>query len=183
MDSWICVECSKKFDIVPIFDTEEYEIKGKKILIDAEKAICPCCGRALVNNAADDRNLEKAYRKYREEEHLLMPEEIKKIRQKYGITQVGFSRILGFGDKTIARYENGALQDAAPNNLILLMKNENNFIGLWKERKSLLDPKERKNVEDFIFAKYPTVKIDWHTVLGYCSSTMTPYRIKGVNLT
>ena len=42
MDSWICVECSKKFDIVPVFEPEEYEVKGKKVVIKAEKAKCPC---------------------------------------------------------------------------------------------------------------------------------------------
>ena len=31
MDSWICIDCSKKFDIAPVFEPEEYEIKGKKI--------------------------------------------------------------------------------------------------------------------------------------------------------
>ena len=51
MDSWICVECSKKFDIVPVFEPEEYEVKGKKVVIKAEKAKCPCCGEPLVNNA------------------------------------------------------------------------------------------------------------------------------------
>lgn len=70
-----------------------------------------------------------------------MPEEIKQIRQQYGITQVDFSRVLGFGDKTIARYENGALQDTAPNNLILLMKNEKNFIELWEKRKICSTPR------------------------------------------
>ena len=159
MDSWICVECSKKFDIVPVFEPEEYEVKGKKVVIKAEKAKCPCCGEPLVNNAADSRNFEKAYREYRKEENLLMPEEIKQIRQQYGITQVDFSRVLGFGDKTIARYENGALQDTAPNNLILLMQ----------------------NVERTLSSKYPTVKIDWNAVFNY-NSLDTLYKVKGVNL-
>lgn len=99
----------------------------------------------------------------------LMPGDIKQIRQQYGITQVGFSRVLGFGDKTIARYENGALQDTAPNNLILLMKNEKNFIELWEKRKNLLDPKDVQNVERTLSSKYPTVKIDWNAVFNYNS--------------
>lgn len=110
-----------------------------------------------------------------------MPEEIKQIRQQYGITQVGFSRVLGFGDKTIARYENGALQDTAPNNLILLMKNEKNFIELWEKRKDLLDPKDVQNVERTLSSKYPTVKIDWNAVFNY-NSLDTLYKVKGVNL-
>lgn len=183
MDSWICLDCSRKFDIEPFFESEEYDIKGKKIVISAEKAKCPCCGEYLINNQADDRNLKKAYQAYRKEEHLLMPDEIKQIRQQYGITQVGFSRILGFGDKTIARYENSSLQDTAPNNLILLMKNENNFIELWKKRKHLIDPKEVQNVEAILSSKYPTVKVDWHAAFSYYyNRAEIAYNVKGVNL-
>ena len=186
MDSWICIDCSKKFDIAPVFEPEEYEIKGKKIVIKAEKANCPCCGESLVNNAADSRNFEKVYRAYRKEENLLMPEEIKQIRLQYGITQVGFSKILGFRDKTIARYENGALQDTAPNNLILLMKDEKNFIKLWNARKNLLDPKDIQNVEKTLSSKYPTVRFDWRAAFNYYNTRYNtldmPYEVKGVNL-
>lgn len=114
-----------------------------------------------------------------------MPEEIKQIRLQYGITQVGFSKILGFGDKTIARYENGALQDTAPNNLILLMKDEKNFIKLWNARKNLLDPKDIQNVEKTLSSKYPTVRFDWRAAFNYYNTRYNtldmPYEVKGVN--
>ena len=66
----------------------------------------------------DDDNLRKAYAEYRTRHGLLQPHEIKAIREKYGISQVNFARIIGVEDKTITRYENGSLQDEAINNLI-----------------------------------------------------------------
>lgn len=36
-----------------------------------------------------------------------MPEEIKKIREQYGLSQRSFAKLLNWGDKTICRYENG----------------------------------------------------------------------------
>lgn len=147
MEKWICLDCLKEFEQEPTFETEEYVVKGKKVVIKALKAKCPCCGEYMVNDKITDANLTKAYDAYRKEEHLLFPKEIKKIRQSYGITQVGFSRILGFGDKTIARYENGALQDVAPNNLILLMEKKENFLKLWNMRKDKLDKKDVEAVE------------------------------------
>ena len=75
----------------------------------------------------DDKNLVKAFRIYREKHNLLQPEEIKNIREKYGLTQMAFAQILGLGDKTIARYEAGSIQDAAPNTLISLSRYPNVF--------------------------------------------------------
>lgn len=185
MKKWICLNCLKEFELEPIYETEEYEIKGKKIVITAQKAKCPCCGDYLVNDDATDANLQAAYNTFRREEKLLFPDEIKAIRQKYGITQVGFSRILGFGDKTISRYENGALQDIAPNNLILLMKKQENFITLWEKRKYKLDQREIEAVEKKIgyqalspiwvsvpfFRNYPFAGLEPHEykIGGMCS--------------
>lgn len=52
----------------------------------------------------------------------MQPEEIKAIREKYALTQTAFAKILGLGEKTIARYETGSLQDMAQNNLIELAR-------------------------------------------------------------
>lgn len=147
MGKWTCLECLKEFDLEPRYEHEEYIVKGKKVVITALKATCPCCGESLVNDEIENANLNAAYNTYRKEENLLTADEIREIRQKYGITQVGFSKILGFGEKTIARYENGALQDVAPNNLILLMKDRKNFMELWNNRKHLLSESEIEKVE------------------------------------
>ena len=147
MAKWICLNCLKEHELNPIYENEEYIIKGKKVVITALKAKCPCCGEYMENDDITESNLQSAYTTYRQEEKLLSPDEIKKIRKKYGATQVAFSIILGVGDKTIARYEGGALQDAAPNNLIVLMKNRENFIKLWQLNKSKLDPKENEAIE------------------------------------
>lgn len=63
-----------------------------------------------------------AFAIYRQRHGLLQPEEIRRIREKYGLSQVAFAKVLGLGNKTVARYENGSIADMAQNNLIELMK-------------------------------------------------------------
>lgn len=94
----------------------------------------------------DDNNLRNAYDKYRLNKGLLLPSEIKEIREKYGVSQTAFAKILGLGEKTIARYENGSIQDEAPNNLIRLAANENNFIELYEHNKGKLTAEEIRQV-------------------------------------
>jgi putative zinc finger/helix-turn-helix YgiT family protein len=108
-------------------EMETYPVKGEAITIEANVTYCNVCGEQIWDQELDDENLVKAFRLYREKNNLLQPEEIKNIREKYGLSQMAFAQILGLGDKTIARYETGSLQDAAPNTLISLSKYPNVF--------------------------------------------------------
>ena len=69
----------------------------------------------------------KAYNEYRRRHKLLQPEEIKEIREQYGLSQRSFAKILNWGDKTVHRYENGSLQDKAHNSLLLFLRNPENM--------------------------------------------------------
>src|SRR5262249_52158615 len=69
---------------------------------------------------------------------LLQPEEIRFIREQYGVGQRAFSRILGWGEVTLHRYENGALQDEAHNNELLLVRDPRNFQVLLERNKHKL---------------------------------------------
>jgi len=115
-----CPVCKKDQDYEIRKETETYPVKNEPVTIEANVTYCSVCGEKIWNQEIDDVNLKAAFRIYREKHGLLQPEEIKRIRDKYALSQVAFAQILGLGEKTIARYEAGSLQDSAPNNLILL---------------------------------------------------------------
>ncbi len=123
----LCPTCMKERDYEIRKETETYPVKGESITIEANVTYCNVCGEQIWNQEADDGNIMAAFRVFREKHHLLQPEEIKRIREKYDLTQVAFAQILGLGEKTIARYETGSLQDAAPNTLIRLAKDPDVF--------------------------------------------------------
>lgn len=129
-----CGHCDAEREVRLEQRQEEYPVKGFPIKVDATVNVCMECGHPVWDSELDDKNLKKAFRIYRQRNNLLMPEEIKQIRQQYGLSQVDFARVLGLGDKTIARYENGSIQDEAQNNLILLMKEPENFQLLLQRR-------------------------------------------------
>jgi len=133
-----CTVCDSEQEVVLIQKAETYPVKGEDVSINATVCVCPKCGNELWNEDIDDENLRSAYRVYRERHALLQPEEIKKIRLMYGLSQTAFSRVLGLGDKTIARYENGSIQDSAQNNLIDLMRNPRNMEELFSRNKDKL---------------------------------------------
>lgn len=125
---------------------EVYPVKGEDVAITANVCTCECCGNDIWNEELDADNLLRAFDVYRKRHGLLSAAEIREIRNRYGLSQTAFARILGFGDKTITRYENGSIQDAAQNNLIELMKDENNF------RQLLEKNQDKISVQDYVSA-------------------------------
>lgn len=115
-----CVSCREDRNYEMRKERETYPVKGEPITIEANVTYCNVCGEKIWNQELDDENIITAFRVYRDKYRLLQPEEIKNIREKYDLTQVAFAQILGLGDKTIAQYETGSIQDAAPNTLISL---------------------------------------------------------------
>ena len=132
-----CPVCGNEQEVKPVKKEETYSVKGEQITIQATVCTCAQCGEELMSFEYDDDNLRKAYAEYRTRYGMLQPHEIKTIREKYGISQVNFARIIGVGDKTIARYENGSLQDEAINNLIMLAGDPKNFAQLLDKNEHL----------------------------------------------
>lgn len=122
--------------------TETYFVKGEEITIKARVRFCEDCGEDIWDDELDAENLLTAYAEYRQKHALLQPDEIRKIREKYSLSQVAFARVLGLGDKTIARYENGSIADMAQNNLILLVQQPHNFKKLLEMNKTRISQDE-----------------------------------------
>ena len=125
-----CEKCAQMVDVQTEKREEVINVKGTPVVIDATVCRCSDCCDDLWDDAIDKQNLIDAYNEYRKEKNLLTPDDIKGIRSGYGLPQGLFAKILGLGEKTITRYENGSLQDEGPNNLILLAQNRNNLVQL-----------------------------------------------------
>ncbi len=122
-----CPHCMAETDVHVISRFESINIKGTDIGVSAQVYVCDACGEDVWDDELDEKTLVSAYDEYRRMNNLLLPNEIKAIRESYGVSQSRFAQILGLGEKTITRYENGSLQDRAYNNLILLVKDYRNF--------------------------------------------------------
>src|SRR5574344_1494012 len=82
----------------------------------------------LVNEIGDeifDRQIEidndiKLYDLYKKQTNLLTSKDIKIIRNKYMLTQKDFSLIIGLGEISIHRFENGSIQIEGVDSIIRL---------------------------------------------------------------
>ncbi len=135
--------------VTPVLSTRKENItfKGEVFSIDAVVASCGTCGEEFLTAQSHDANLRAVQDAYRAAHNLLSVDEIKEIRTKYGLSQASFARVLGLGEKTITRYENGYVPDKAQNNLIRLMDNPENFRLLYESEKDILRADEINTVK------------------------------------
>ena len=147
MDQYLyCQRCGEVSEVEIREEKETYPVKNEQTEILASLTYCRQCGEQIWNESLDENNLKEAYRIYRLKHGLLQPEVIKRIREKYGLSQTSFGKLLGLGEKTIVRYENGSIQDSALNNLIELAGYPFVFALLVAKNKACLSDKEYQRV-------------------------------------
>ncbi len=94
-------------------------IPGGAICIqDASWDHCKSCGEDILSNALEAAIDRQRYRRL----GLLAPEGIREVRAKTGLSAVDMGHLLGVGEKTYTRWENGrSLQTKASDTLIRLI--------------------------------------------------------------
>lgn len=141
-----CPNCMKYSAFHIVNKKEQYRVKGENIEIDASVAICDSCNEEVFHPDYDEQNLERAYNAYRAKHKLLFPHEIKSIREKYGLSQRKFAKILGWGQITIHRYETGAVPDIAHSDMLRLLADPLNMKCLIEQKSEILPQKDYESL-------------------------------------
>lgn len=125
-----------------------YRIKGEPIEILETVRINLENNEEIFDEELENENLKKIYNQYREKHSLLTPNRIKETREKYGVSQRAFSRILGWGEVTIHRYETGALQDRSHNDALVLLENPDNMKKLLENNRNQINSKDYIKIKE-----------------------------------
>ena len=79
--------------------------------------------------------------------------EIKRIRTKYGLTQQAFARVLGLGEASLVRYENGQTPSKANANLIRAADHADFMLECLERDGERITPEQRAHAEQVIYAE------------------------------
>ncbi|QGG61299.1 transcriptional regulator [Loigolactobacillus bifermentans] len=124
-----------------IFQRALYPVKGEKIYITAERYRRLSDGEFFEPFDDPDRNLNRAFQCYRDQHHLLSPDQIKATRLKYHLSIRDFTKILGIGYGNLSSIENGAIQTPYIDALITMAAEPMAFKRLVLQKQALLTPK------------------------------------------
>ena len=82
----------------------------------------------------------------------LTPEDIKRIRKKYDLSQKAFAQLLGIGEASMARYESGTTPSKANANLIRAAEEPKFMLDCLRRDGELLTERQREHTEDIVYA-------------------------------
>lgn len=140
-NEYYCWYCDK--DIVPIRREEdnEYVIRGEKVTVHEKLSYCPICDNQIDDGTMDEQ-LRAGYDAYLNLFGLSF-QKLKDIRESYHLSQELFAKALGWGKKTIVRYEN--VESLPQVQYIQVYKkienNKSEFIKILNVNKSTLEEK------------------------------------------
>ena len=145
----LCMCCMEEHDVYTVRTREQNVFKGVQVEYDATYEYCSLAEEYISTEemiSANDIAMKNAYRQAMD---LLTTDAIGAIRAKYGISQSDLSTLLGWGGKTITRYESHHVQDIAHNTILVKIDSDPEwFIELLKAAKS--------RISQDSFAKYMT---------------------------
>lgn len=149
-----CSECEQyvNYTVKPL--KKSFQVKDEWVTATIQVSTCNICGNEVFNRKLEIENDIKVFDAYKTKKGLLTTNEIKQIRDRYRLSQATFSKLLGFGEKTITRYESGSIQDRTHDNLMRLLKRDENMIVLYKLNIKSLSSNEQKKIGDYFNSNF-----------------------------
>jgi len=141
-----CSICNKITDIINKQIEETFKVKGEDVSFLSEVAECKDCKEIIFHAELDGKNIKTAYSIYRKKHNLLPPTQIANIREKYDLSQRALARLLEWGEITIHRYETGAIQDPAHNEVLLFISEPNNMKTIFEQNHHLLTTTQQESL-------------------------------------
>ncbi len=107
--------------------------------------LCEDSGEQFTTTEIDELDISQLYNQYREKYNIPFPDEIKAIREKYGLSAAKMAEALGFGANVYRNYESGEVPNESNGKLIRLAEESNNFYRLVKDNKTL-ESRAKENI-------------------------------------
>lgn len=145
----ICSCCMEEHEVKTVQIKEKATFKDRKVAYNAIYMYCDATDELYMDEQQMRENDIRLKDAYRSAEGLLTSTDICNIRYKYGITQSDLCMLLGWGGKTITRYESHQIQDRAHDTILKKIDRDPEwFLFLLREAKdSIADDAYQKYLE------------------------------------
>ncbi len=147
IEKQLCTCCMEEHEVKTVIVQEHTAFKGIEISYDAEYMYCDSAEELYMTEKQIQDNDVHMKDAYRMKQGLLTSAQIVAIRAKYGISQSDLCLLLGWGGKTITRYESHQIQDKAHDMILKKIDADPEwFLSLLEDVKG--------NISDDSFRKY-----------------------------
>ena len=149
----ICPHCMDTKPVKIINLKEVIDVKGSSFTVVSKALECGECRTKFSTKKYPNNAVEEAFNEYRKKFNLLTPYQIKAFRKELRLTQSELSKLLGFGNITISRYESGALQEKSHDNSIRMAMTSAGMQVLVKQFQGVVQPRTLEKIKTWIMEK------------------------------
>lgn len=151
----LCTCCMEKHEVKTVVTKTISEFKGLNVEYEATSFYCDKAEEFYEDETLLRTNDIAMKDAYRLKQGLLTSSQIQGIRAKYGITQNDLCTLLGWGGKTITRYESYQVQDKAHDSILKKLEQDPEwFLKLLEEAKNSLSPNAYQKYHELAVALY-----------------------------
>jgi putative zinc finger/helix-turn-helix YgiT family protein len=143
-----CSKCEQKQHYFVKQEELTRKVKDNTYTLDVKVAHCAVCDEEVYIPEISDQTQQSFFNAYRVDHQLLTVDELISIRKNLGLNQRDFSRLLGFGEITISRYELGSLPSKNNSQTIKKISDKKNLEEKYEQNKSLMSEDGRKMIEE-----------------------------------
>lgn len=101
--------------------TNYYDVRGVEIKVTAPARFNAKTNKIITDMELDNQAVKIAQDKYRKMFDYVSPDDIKKLRKQWNLTQKEFAAIIGWSPSTIALYEVGEIPTTSNNRLLKIL--------------------------------------------------------------
>lgn len=145
----LCTCCMEEHEVKTVLVKDKAEFKNTKVDYDAYYLYCDLAEELYMDEKQIQDNDVRMKDSYRAKVGLLTSTQISGIRTKYGISQSDLCVLLGWGGKTITRYERHQVQDKAHDTILKKINQDPEwFLSLLNDAKDNLSSEAYKKYMD-----------------------------------
>ena len=142
-----CPDCEKEVKVSEIQKETNVVINGKNVSFLAPMYKCSICGAEFQTMEQLEESLKLGKAAAEKKEDDLTPEKIISIREKYNASQKAFAIILGMGELTINKYEQGEKPSSSNRMLLLLSEDPACFYKMYEINKYKIGALQKEKIE------------------------------------
>lgn len=146
-----CPICDEQIAAKVLEKPETLLVKGEPVEYTATVLVCPTCGEDIGDSRIGQTNIENAYAVYCRKHGLVTKADVADLRRRTGLSVREFSRYLGFGEQTAARYEMGSIPDMLHSNIMRMASSADGAQVLLDLNSCNMSDSSVRRIESYIY--------------------------------
>ena len=125
-----------------VYENERQDFRGESFVVRSHYFVCLDTGEKFTHSKYPDTALDDLYAQYRNRHGIPFPDEIKAIRERYGMSYRQITAVLGFGENQYSQYEKGQVPSESNGKMIAAIKEKQVMLDMLERSKEEFDTEE-----------------------------------------